>query len=180
MRKVVFDLAVLISRVTIGVIFVTHGVSKWQQGLPSTAAGLETSGVPLPWLSAIYTTLTESVGGALLIVGLLTRLSSLSLLIGMLGAIVYVHGAAGVMIPNGWELVGSLAVTALLLLVVGAGRISLDSVLRQVYARRSTRYDADQADTIPLPWQTIREMYALDAVMADEAPRDGPPGRLTG
>jgi putative oxidoreductase len=172
MRKIVFDLAVLISRVTIGVIFLTHGLAKWQNGMAATSAAFEQSGVPLPHLTAPYTAVTETAGGALLIIGLLVRLSSLALLLGMLGAIVFIHGSKGVMVQNnGWELVGALAVVCLLFLVLGGGRIAIDAILRRLFARRSDRHArpprrADLGDS---------DMREIDALVSDDPPRDTPP-----
>ncbi|WP_317930968.1 DoxX family protein [Halioxenophilus sp. WMMB6] len=53
-------------------------------------------GLPLPWLMALLAAGTELVGGALLIVGLATRLVSIPLMITMLVAIFTVHW------DNGW------------------------------------------------------------------------------
>nr|WP_082535594.1 DoxX family membrane protein [Nonomuraea pusilla] len=144
MRRVLFDVASLISRVTIGVIFLVHGWQKWQGGLASTVQGFRQMGVPFPDASAAFATVAESVGGILLILGLLVRLAALVLLIDMIGAIVFVHGGNGVSLSgNGWEFAGALAAASLLLLAVGGGRIGLDGLFFATHRRRAERRAAE-------------------------------------
>ncbi|WP_315770858.1 DoxX family protein [Rhodococcoides kroppenstedtii] len=125
---VVRDLAALVARVALGVIFVAHGWQKLNtNGLDATTAGFEGMGIPFPTFSAYFATFVELVGGGLLIVGLLTPVVGLLLLIDMIGALVFVHLDKGVFVTDGgWELVVGLG--ALLLAVVGAGSFSLDGV----------------------------------------------------
>lgn len=54
----------------------------------------------------------------------------------MVGAFVLVHlGLEPLVTENGWELVGAIAVGALLIGAIGAGRVSLDHA---VFGRRRT------------------------------------------
>lgn len=145
MNRVLFDLAALISRVTIGVIFVAHGWQKWQNGIDATSTMFTQAGVPLPELAAGFTTVAETVGGAFLIIGLLTRVAALCLLVVSVGAIAYVHSWNGIFVANnGWELVGALAAACLLFVVLGAGRISVDGIFRSMFGKRAERKVADQ------------------------------------
>ena len=58
------DLALLISRVVLGVVFIAHGWQKFRtNGLDGTAAGFDRMGVPAPTLSAYYATAVELLGG---------------------------------------------------------------------------------------------------------------------
>ncbi|GAA0949698.1 hypothetical protein GCM10009560_68250 [Nonomuraea longicatena] len=140
-----FDVAALISRVTIGVIFVAHGAQKMQNGLGPTTQMFTKAGVPMPELAAGFTTAAELLGGALLIVGLLTRVAALALLIVTVGAVVFVHARNGVFVTDGgWELVGALAAGALLFLALGAGRISLDGIVHSMFRARADRRARDQ------------------------------------
>jgi putative oxidoreductase len=132
------DIALLVSRVLVGVVLIAHG---WQKlvtnGLGATTAGFEKMGVPLPAVSAGYAAIVEVVGGALLIAGALTALVSALVILDMLGAAVLVHVSNGILITRetqGWELVGVIGAVALALAAAGAGRFSVDHA---VSARRS-------------------------------------------
>lgn len=124
------DIAVLIGRVLLGVILLAHGLQKLGNGIGATATGFEKMGVPLPTVSALYATVVEVVGGALLIFGAGTVIVSLLVVLDMIGAAVFVHIANGIFVSKGgWELVGVIAATALVLAGTGAGRYSVDQVL---------------------------------------------------
>ncbi|MEV0590223.1 DoxX family protein [Nonomuraea cavernae] len=144
MKRSLFDLAALISRVTIGVIFIAHGWQKWQAGLGATAQHFAQTGVPVPQLAAGFTMVAEIVGGALLILGLFVRVSALALLVVSVGALVFVHGSQGIF---EWELVGSLAAICLLFLAVSGGRLGLDGLLRRIHRRRAERELAESGTT---------------------------------
>ncbi|WP_117215309.1 DoxX family protein [Allorhizocola rhizosphaerae] len=142
---VVRDLALLIARVGLGVIFIAHGWQKFTEyGLDGTAASFERMGVPLPAVSALFAAAAETVGGAALLIGLAVPVAGLLLALNMLGAFVLVHAGNGVFVNNnGFELVLALAVGALILAAVGAGRFSLDRLiaprLSTLAGRRTTR-----------------------------------------
>ncbi|ONI83731.1 hypothetical protein ALI22I_35330 [Saccharothrix sp. ALI-22-I] len=60
------DVAALIGRIGVGVVFIAHGwqkVTEW--GLDGTATAFAGMGVPLPTLSAWFATIVELAGGAL-------------------------------------------------------------------------------------------------------------------
>ncbi|MEV5557087.1 DoxX family membrane protein [Nonomuraea wenchangensis] len=144
MKRVVFDVAVLITRVVTGVIFVAHGWQKWQAGLGATTGAFSGMGIPLPGAAAGFAAVVETVGGVLLILGLLVRPVALLLLIDMLGAIIFVHGGRGVMVgEGGWELAGALGALSLLFLALGGGRIGLDGLLGAIFRRREGRRAAE-------------------------------------
>ncbi|YCK33626.1 DoxX family protein [Actinomadura sp. ATCC 39365] len=144
MKRVLFDVAALISRVVLGVIFVAHGWQKWQGGLGAAAGQFREMGVPLPELSAGFAAIVELVGGALLILGLLVRPVALLLLIDMIGAIVFVHAGHGVLSQGGgWELPGALGALSLMLAALGGGRIGLDGIFHSTYRRRRERQIAE-------------------------------------
>ncbi|MBB5082836.1 DoxX family protein [Nonomuraea endophytica] len=168
--KLAFDLAALIARVTIGVIFVAHGWQKWQNGLGPTSQMFTQSGVPQPELAAGFTTMAELVGGSFLIIGLLTRLAALALLCVSLGAIIFVHGKNGIFVTDmGWELVGALGAACLLLLAAGAGRISVDGIVRTFLRKRAADQtlpestgSATTTTTMPTNVRTVREVPRTD------------------
>jgi putative oxidoreductase len=146
MKRVLYDIAALIVRVVVGVIFVAHGWQKWQSGLGATSEGFAQMGVPQPQLAAAFSTVGETVGGALLIIGLLVRPAALVLLIGMIGAIVFAHGDNGIFVQEGgWELAAALGSVALLLLALGGGRLGLDGIIHGIYRKRAQRRAAEKA-----------------------------------
>ncbi|WP_160050961.1 MULTISPECIES: DoxX family protein [unclassified Nocardiopsis] len=140
------DLALLVARVGLGVIFIAHGWQKFTEyGLDGTAASFEQMGVPLPAVSALFAAVVELVGGAALLLGLAVPVAGLLLALNMLGAFALVHVSSGVFVAdNGFELVLALAAGALVLAAVGAGRLSLDQLiaprLSTLAARRTTTH----------------------------------------
>lgn len=128
---VLSDVLLLVARVAVGVVFVAHGWQKFTDfGIAGTTQAFEGMGIPAPAITAPLAAAVELGGGVLLILGVLTPIAGAVLALQMLGAAVFVHFENGVFTAdNGWELVGALAMAALVLAVVGPGRISLDGVL---------------------------------------------------
>ncbi len=124
------DIATLVARLGLGLVFIAHGWQKFDtNGLDATAAGFEGMGIPLPTVSAYFSTFVELVGGGALILGIFTPIVGILLFLNMLGAFVFVHYEAGIFVGDGgYELVLALGVGSLLVAAVGAGRISLDAV----------------------------------------------------
>lgn len=125
------DIAVLVARVLLGVVLLAHGLQKLiTDGIGGTTASFQAMGIPLPTLCACYATVAEVGGGLLLLLGLATSVAAILVALDMLGALLFVHVGNGVFVSNGgWELVGLIAVVALLIAAVGGGRFSVDGVL---------------------------------------------------
>jgi putative oxidoreductase len=125
------DLAVLVTRVAVGLVFVAHGWQKLStNGIDGTAAFFDQVGVPAASAAAWFAALVELVGGAALVLGLAVPVAGLLLLIDMIGAFVFVHAGAGLFVDQGgYELVLVLGAAALLFAVLGAGRYSADHLL---------------------------------------------------
>ncbi|MBB3035935.1 DoxX family protein [Hoyosella altamirensis] len=125
------DIALLIARVGIGIIFVAHGWQKLNdQGIEGVQAFFTSINAPLPEISAYVVTYLELVGGALLIIGALTPLVGFLLFCDMVGAFVLVHAEHGVFVNDGgYELVLALGVGSLLIAACGAGRLSVDRMI---------------------------------------------------
>lgn len=133
------DLALLIARVGVGVVLLSHGLDKLDNGFGATADGFAAMGIPLPELAAAYALVAEIGGGALLTLGLLTPVAGLLVVAQMGGAFWYAHRGTEVMSSaGGWELVGVIGFLALVLASTGAGRFSLDQVV-------ADRFVADRA-----------------------------------
>jgi putative oxidoreductase len=129
------DLALLIIRVVLGVIFIIHGGQKlfgWYEGpgVKGMSYWLGSFGVAHPGLLAWVATLSEFVGGLLALVGLLTPLAAAVIASTMVVAIVLVHGKSGFLnSKNGYEFNLSLIALALALMLGGAGTFSVDYLL---------------------------------------------------
>ena len=111
-----------------------HGLQKLQGGPANFGGLLSQLGVPAPELMAYVVTFVELVGGALLIVGLLSRLSALLLTIDLAVAILLVKVNIGFLSPPQSQLPGAeldLALIAgfLVVLLTGPGRLSVDQAL---------------------------------------------------
>ena len=132
------DLALLLGRVGLGVIFIAHG---WQKlvtnGIDGVTAGFTQLGVPAPAASAWYAALVELIGGGALVLGAAVPLVGLLLTLDMLGALFLVHLDAGLFATDGgYELVLALAVGAAMLGLLGSGRFGLDALLMRRRAAR--------------------------------------------
>jgi putative oxidoreductase len=177
MKRVLYDIAALIVRVVVGVIFVAHGWQKWQSGLGATSEGFAQTGVPQPQLAAAFSTVVETVGGALLIIGLLVRPVALLLLIGMIGAIVFAHSDSGIFVQEGgWELAAALGSIALLFLALGGGRLSLDGIIHGIYRKRAQRRAAEKAPAdrpAPAPREDTQPVYRDEQPGYQEEHRPG-------
>ncbi|GIH28042.1 membrane protein [Acrocarpospora phusangensis] len=146
MKRALYDLAAVIGRLALGVVFVAHGWAKAQRGVDATARGFAEWNIPAPRVSAWFVIAGELGGGIMLVLGLLTALAGAALFVIMVGALVFVHAGHGLMLANsGFELVLALGAVALLLAVGGPGRISLDHL---IFGRRR---EVKPAEAVPQP-----------------------------
>ncbi|MEJ5943915.1 DoxX family protein [Pseudokineococcus basanitobsidens] len=136
MPEPVRDLALLLTRLLVGVVLVAHGWDKLvDQGVSGTAGFFGSLGVPVPEVVAVAVGVLELGGGALLVLGAATTVVCALVVVDMAGAFWLVHRSNGVFVDGGgWELVAVVAAAALALLGAGPGRASLDHL---VGARRS-------------------------------------------
>jgi putative oxidoreductase len=124
------SVALAIVRALTGIIFIAHGAQKlFVFGFAGVSGGFAQMGVPMPGVVGPFIALLEFFGGIALVFGLLTRLASLGLLFDMLGAILLVHLKNGFFMPQGYEFALLLFGTSAALVVAGAGRFSLDTML---------------------------------------------------
>ncbi|WP_176140582.1 DoxX family protein [Halobacillus salinus] len=124
------EISLLIVRVILGIIFFFHGLSKYMGGISNTAAWFESIG--LSGMLAYVVGSLEMVGGALLIIGLGTKILSALFAIVMIGAIFTVKLPAGLLGNGqgaGYELDLALLAMSVALLVSGNRLFSLDHVL---------------------------------------------------
>jgi putative oxidoreductase len=124
------DIALLASRIALGVVLIAHGLQKLSNGWDATAQGFAGMGIPAADVAAAFAIAVEIGGGALIILGAFTTVAGLLVVVDMAGALIFAHASAGVFVAEGgWELVAMIATTALVLAAVGAGRLSLDARL---------------------------------------------------
>jgi putative oxidoreductase len=141
------DLALLVARIALGVVFIAHGAQKlFTYGLAGTAEAFAGMGIPAPQAAALFATIVELAGGAALVLGVGVQVAGLLLVLDMLGALVLVHAPNGVFVDNGgFELVAALGAGALLLAATGAGKWSVDHF---VATQRAERRSAAQAPAL--------------------------------
>ncbi len=80
--------SVVLIRVVVGMVFLTEGIQKFLYPGELGVGRFVKIGIPAPEILAPFVGVVEIVGGALLIVGLLTRLAALPLLINISTAVV--------------------------------------------------------------------------------------------
>jgi putative oxidoreductase len=126
------DLAPLVLRVVLGGLMIAHGYLKVIGGakFEHMLAGL---GVPVPMFMSYLVTYTELVGGALLVVGLLSRLVALALIADLIVALALVKVNIGLIAPHGMENGAELCLAYIagfvFILFAGPGRFSLDRLI---------------------------------------------------
>ena len=128
-------LAPLLGRFSVGLLFLSTGWGK-VHSLDKVTAFFVQLRIPAPGLNAVVVGYSELVCGALLLVGLFTRLATLPLIVSMVVAILTaklpdIHGL--------FDLVGADEFTYLcvlmMLALIGPGKLSLDELLVQNWLR---------------------------------------------
>jgi putative oxidoreductase len=124
--------APLVLRVVIGGLFVWHGIDKFDVGISTIEDMFRTWGVPAPGITAPLSAVVEIVGGAMLVLGLGTRIAAMALSVVMVAAMLYVKQDVGIISSQpmpGAELDLALLAGLLAVIVLGPGRFSLDDRL---------------------------------------------------
>ncbi|OCG08006.1 hypothetical protein A9G13_07340 [Gilliamella sp. wkB178] len=126
MKQYQTDFASLGLRIALGFMFLAHGLTKLLVFTPSgTAQYFESLG--FPGFMGYLTILFEIGGGALLLLGILTRVIS-SLAVLQMIVISFIHSANGWSFSNtggGWEYPAFMALTSISLALLGSGRFSV-------------------------------------------------------
>jgi len=115
-------------RASIGAIFTIHSLKKfdpnWQEWLMS---------IGIPPEMQLPIALAEFIGGILLIIGVLTRVTGSVFAVILLGAIFHIRWENGFFVSQGgweWDLVMLAAVLAII--VAGPGRISISHLVKKI------------------------------------------------
>ena len=115
-------------RASIGVIFIVHSLKKFD---PSWQEWLVNMGIP-PELQ-LPIALAELIGGVLLVVGVLTRISAVVFSIILLGAIFHVRWENGFFISQeGWEWDLVMLAVTLSIIIAGPGRVSISHIVKKI------------------------------------------------
>lgn len=117
--------ALLVLRIALGVIFLFHGIDKFQNGIEN-AAGFFTS-LGLASFLAYITAVIEIIGGIMMIAGLGTRVVGFLFAIIMVGAIVTVKLSLGLI--NGFEFELALLAMSITLVMTGSPWVSIDRLI---------------------------------------------------
>lgn len=126
--------AVILIRVLVGSVFISEGVQKFLFPATLGVGRFEKVGIPSPELLAPVTAAFEIACGAMIILGLLTRVAALPLLAVICTAI-YTTKVPMLAKDGFWPMAHearadwSMLLSVLFLLVVGAGRWSIDELL---------------------------------------------------
>ena len=128
------NLALLAFRWAIGAVMLAHGINHIFRGgkIEGTAGWFASLGMKPGILHAWLASITEIVGGSLLLLGALTPLAGAAVIGVMLVAWITNHRGNGFFIfrpGEGWEYVMTLTFCGLLLAVIGPGEWSIDHAL---------------------------------------------------
>ena len=129
--RVLKDIALMLTRIIMGVIMVTHGWHRWQnEGITAEANILEHAGIPNPGLMVWLLIGFEVIGGIFLIFGLATPVIGLGLMVLNIGIILTLRSHTFYVHNSGWEYNAVMTIVGLVLMTHGAGRIGLDNLFR--------------------------------------------------
>ena len=127
-----YDFALLLLRVVLGLTMAAHGYNKFfgKGGLAGTAGWFDSMGMKPGMFHARIAATTEMSAGIGLAAGLLTPIPAAGFVALMFVAAWTVHRPNGFFIvKEGWEYNLVLAVSAVAVATLGAGRLSLDWVI---------------------------------------------------
>jgi putative oxidoreductase len=128
------NLALLAFRVGLGAVMLAHGLNHIYGGgkIAGTGRWFESLGMRPGIVHAWVASITEVVGGLMLVLGLLTPLGGAAIIGVMTVAGITNHRGNGFFIfrpGEGWEYVMTLGIAGLAIAVLGAGEWSLDNAL---------------------------------------------------
>ncbi|MBK7631946.1 MAG: DoxX family protein [Ignavibacteriales bacterium] len=132
------DLHLLAIRLILAYGFYNPAIMKWQN-IGSIVDWFKDLGIPLPGLNAYLSASTEMAGVILLTLGLANRIISIPLIFIMIVAIVTVHLSNGFESGNnGFEIPVYYILLLLVILIYGAGKFSVDYLLRKKMDKKHT------------------------------------------
>jgi putative oxidoreductase len=130
------DTALLLGRIGVGVVFLNHGLQKWDSGVDKTAGFFGSVGIPLPTAAAVFAIAIEILGAIAFILGFALPLIAAGFLIDSVGAILSTETGHIFTGQGNFELLLVLALAGLAFGLNG-GRYSLDHLL--FWSKRESR-----------------------------------------
>ena len=125
------DRGLFLLRAILGVVFIMHGGQKlFVYGHDGVTAMFASMGMPWPSLNAFLITAVELGGGIALATGVATRAAAVLVAFAMGVAVIKVHLVNGFFAPAGFEYPLTLLVANLALALTGAGRYSIDALVK--------------------------------------------------
>ena len=126
------DIAQLVLRVALGIVFAWHGYAKiFNTGMQGVAGFLGSVGIPIPEIMAYILAYGELISGICLIIGLFTYLAAKFAIVVAIVAFFTVHLPNGFNVANGgYEFIMLIFAAAIAVLVMGPGKHSADVTWR--------------------------------------------------
>jgi uncharacterized membrane protein YphA (DoxX/SURF4 family) len=152
--------ATILVRIIVGGVFLTEGIQKFLYPGELGVGRFEHIGIPAPQVMAPFVGVVEIVFGALVVLGLLTRLATIPLIINISVAIISTkipmllgHGFGPFSLPKlarygFWSMLHearvdySMLLGLIFLLIVGAGAASIDALITRTQTERTAPDDA--------------------------------------
>ncbi|MDZ7766047.1 MAG: DoxX family protein [Melioribacteraceae bacterium] len=132
--KTDINFPIIIIRIMVGFVFISEGIQKFLYPEIRGVGRFIKIGIPYPEFFGYFVPTFEIVCGVLILIGLFTRLASIPLIIIMLTAII--SSKIPILINEGfWEMAHaartdwSMLLGSIFLLIVGAGKYSIDNYL---------------------------------------------------
>lgn len=127
------DIFLLAVRLAWGSWFFLSGLGKWYS-VDKVVDYFRELGIPYPEFNAYAAMFTEMIGGALLVLGLFSRVAAIPLIVVMVVALATAHHEAiSNLLSNPQDILSQAPFTflmaALIVLIFGPGRISLDYLM---------------------------------------------------
>lgn len=126
--------AIVLVRLLVGAVFLSEGIQKFLFPAALGVGRFAKIGIPLPRLSAPFVGIVEIVFGAMIVMGLLTRLAAIPLLIDI-GVAIATTKIPMLLHLGFWPMAHEartdfcMLLGLLFLLIEGGGRLSLDRML---------------------------------------------------
>ena len=133
--------AIVLIRILVGWVFLSEGIQKFLFPAALGAGRFVKIGIPWPQFMAPFVGVVEIVSGALLLIGLLTRLAAIPLLIDICVAL-YSTKIISIAKNGLWSTLHeartdvSMLLGLVFLLIVGGGSLAVDARIRRGAARQ--------------------------------------------
>jgi putative oxidoreductase len=142
--------SVILIRLIVGAVFLSEGIQKFLYSAELGSGRFVKIGIPFPQVMGPFVGVTEIVCGALILLGLLTRLAAIPLIINMLVAISSTK--IPILLKSGfWAMAHesrtdfAMLLGSIFLLITGAGLWSIDA---RLYSRNGWSQKAQKSQKI--------------------------------